>query len=165
MPPPPLRPAGPDDILDLARLQIASWRAAYAGLIAPATLDGLDFARAAIRWQRAIDDGLRVLVAAEPALLGFITMEKDEISMLYVAPDRWRRGIGRRLLQAALASLKEQGRGEAGLWVLSGNARARAFYQAEGGRLTASGLVRVGTQELPQVRYVWNLAAPTVPEG
>lgn len=141
-------------------MQIESWRAAYAGIIAPATLAGLDFSRSAIRWQRALDEGLPTLVAevageTEPHLAGFVTVERDEISMLYVVPQHWRQGIGRRLLRAALAWHEEQGRSSAALWVLAANARARAFYEAQGGEKVAEGRVRVGNEELPQVRYIW----------
>ncbi len=58
--------------------------------------------------------------------------EVGEVGALYVHPDWWRRGVGRILLDASLAFLREQGYGVATLWALEDNARARAFYEAEG---------------------------------
>jgi GNAT superfamily N-acetyltransferase len=55
-----------------------------------------------------------------------------EVGALYVHPEWWRRGVGRRLLDASLAFLQQQGFTEAILWTLEDNASARAFYEAEG---------------------------------
>jgi len=58
--------------------------------------------------------------------------EVGEVGALYVHPDWWRRGVGRVLLDASLAFLREQGYAVATLWALEENARARVFYEAEG---------------------------------
>ena len=55
-----------------------------------------------------------------------------EISALYIDPSRWRSGVGRALLAEALARLRAAEWSEVTLWVLAGNAPARAFYERFG---------------------------------
>jgi ribosomal protein S18 acetylase RimI-like enzyme len=77
----------------------------------------------------------------EEALLGFVTFggSRDddaeglgEVYALYVDPERHRSGVGRMLMAEARDRLAEAGFGEAILWVLDGNDRARSFYEREG---------------------------------
>jgi ribosomal protein S18 acetylase RimI-like enzyme len=70
-----------------------------------------------------------------------------------VGPGRWRKGIGRALMAAALDDLRERGYADATVWSFADNARANAFYEA-------SGFVRDGAEvreevwaDLLQVRY------------
>ena len=51
-----------------------------------------------------------------------------EVVSLYVQPERMGRGIGSKLLGAALEALATEGFEDAYLWVLADNASARAFY-------------------------------------
>jgi len=65
------------------------------------------------------DDGL------DPAKVG-------EIYLLYVAPEEWRKGHGRALLDEAVTRLQQAGRQEVVLWVLHNNEQAMRFYEAIG---------------------------------
>ena len=51
---------------------------------------------------------------------------------LHVTQARWRWGVGRTLNRLAIAALAAQGFQAVTLWVLTGNSRARAFYEAGG---------------------------------
>lgn len=55
-----------------------------------------------------------------------------EITALYVDPARWREGIGRALMDAAGAELRDDGCEEIVLWCFEGNANALAFYATAG---------------------------------
>jgi ribosomal protein S18 acetylase RimI-like enzyme len=55
-----------------------------------------------------------------------------EIYVIYVHPTAWRQGAGTALLDQALRHLRADGFREAVLWVLPGNQRAIAFYEAAG---------------------------------
>lgn len=61
----------------------------------------------------------------DPALTG-------EVPTLYVAPDRWGRGYGRRLCTEALRRAGARGFESVVLWVVDVNERARAFYRRLG---------------------------------
>ncbi|MFO2653297.1 GNAT family N-acetyltransferase, partial [Legionella pneumophila serogroup 1] len=54
---------------------------------------------------------------------------KGEISAIYIHPNFWHQGFGKKLSLAALKTLKELGYTEALLWVLSDNHQARSFYE------------------------------------
>ncbi len=114
-----VRPARPEDAERIARVQLATWREAYAGLLAPETLDTPEVQLAAV-WLNAIEtrtSRTRVLVAMDRAeLVGFLasapSLDEDaglEVSALLVEPRWGRRGHGSRLLAAAV----EHGRGDA----------------------------------------------------
>ena len=45
---------------------------------------------------------------------------------------RWRQGVGRALMAAALESLRERGCSEATVWSFAANDRANAFYERAG---------------------------------
>ena len=55
-----------------------------------------------------------------------------EVRSFFVAPDRWRQGVGRTLMAAVLDSLRERGFAEATVWSFAANARANAFYERFG---------------------------------
>ncbi|MFC1417215.1 GNAT family N-acetyltransferase [Streptacidiphilus cavernicola] len=63
------------------------------------------------------------------------------ISLLSVAPDRWGRHVGRRLVEAVLTRGAADGFDEAQLWTHADNLRANRLYKAMGFR--RSGRVRV----------------------
>jgi len=80
---------------------------------------------------------------AEAEIVGFTrfgpTRDEDddpaqvgEIASIYLLPQAWGTGLGRRLMSSALRHLAGAGYGQATLWVLDPNARARRFY-AKGG--------------------------------
>jgi GNAT superfamily N-acetyltransferase len=55
-----------------------------------------------------------------------------ELRSLFVAAGRWRRGVGRELVSAALYDLRVRGCSEATVWSFDANERANAFYEAMG---------------------------------
>jgi ribosomal protein S18 acetylase RimI-like enzyme len=139
--------ATPDDCRAVAQIHVDAWRTAYRGIVDAAYLDGLSVERREANWRQAVANGpARLLVArGGDALLGWVSFgpcrdagadaRRGEIWAIYVAPAAWSRGVGRRLLQAALAQLRLAGHAVATLWVMSENARAIRFYRALGFRL------------------------------
>ena len=55
-----------------------------------------------------------------------------EVRSFFVAPGRWRGGVGRALMDGVLDSLRERGYAEATVWSFAANDRANAFYEAHG---------------------------------
>ncbi|MFC8799223.1 GNAT family N-acetyltransferase [Promicromonospora sp. NPDC057138] len=95
-------------------------------------------------------------------IVGFVTVEGDEVEQLFVAADQRGSGVAADLLSAGEERIAAAGHREAWLAVVAGNARARRFYErqgwSDGGPLdyqaeTAEGLVPVPTR-----RYVKRLA-------
>jgi len=56
------------------------------------------------------------------------------VSMVFVHPDMWGRGVGRQLLQGLHESASERGRSRTTLWTRASNARARRLYEGQGYR-------------------------------
>jgi ribosomal protein S18 acetylase RimI-like enzyme len=73
-----------------------------------------------------------------------------ELWAVYVAPEAWGRGVGHALHRHACERLRAAGRSEMVLWVLPGNARARAFYERQGMRADGAEKVDHGERH---VRY------------
>jgi GNAT superfamily N-acetyltransferase len=149
IPRPSVRAATVADAADLSAVHVRSWQAAYRGLLPQDYLDGLDQTFVAIeRWQyhlRAADWPKAGVVVAVPGreLVGFARFgpsrdEDDdsaivgEIISIYVIPEAWGKGLGKRLMSTALAGLTTAGYAQATLWVLDTNARAREFYEKGG---------------------------------
>lgn len=143
-----IRDATPADAHALATVQVASWRAAYRGLMPDEVLAGLSVPDLDRVWSdrfTARPARTPVLVATEQRrIVGFAaagpplvpTDRADptlgDLYALYLDPEHWGRGIGAPLQAAALDRLVTEGCTHAGLWVLDGNDRARRFYLRTG---------------------------------
>jgi ribosomal protein S18 acetylase RimI-like enzyme len=140
-----IRRATVDDALELARVHVDSWRAAYRGLVPDAFLERFDFHWRERCFREALDAGMEetYLVRMDAQVVGFLTLgaarDPDldaectgEIWGIYVSPNAWRRGIGRTLAGEAERILRSRGYEDAVLWVLEDNQRAKRFYEAMG---------------------------------
>lgn len=136
-----IRPAVPEDAPEIARIHVETWRAAYGGIIPAPFLAGLSLDNRTAMWTRALTQGRTILLVdvEEGRMTGWVAAgpnrqvsnpPESEIYALYVLPSHWGRGIGRRLSQAAEATLPPSQ--PISLWVLAGNARAIRFYERAG---------------------------------
>jgi len=158
------------DVPQIAVVHVRAWQGAYRGLLPQAYLDGLDPAQRVCRWERSLAEATDgrdgVLVAdAGGTLLGFVAYSPSrdgdadqarvgEIEAIYLLPSAWGNGVGRRLMDVALARLAEARFDQVTLWVLDSNARARRFYEM-GGWL-ADGAQKIDENRgfpITQVRY------------
>ena len=163
-----IRPATVADAPQIARIHIASWREAHAGVVPADYLAGLDVEARTRAWQDVLRDAgeqgtvTSVQVAEdEGELVGFVSVvpsrDEDaerntlEIATLYIVPGRWGHGVARELMRAALADVPEA---PVTLWVLAANERARHFYRRHG--FAADGVERLdefGGEMLKVLRY------------
>lgn len=152
-----VRDARPSDAGDLARIQVARWRAGYAGLVPAEVLAELTSAEAEQRWREHWESSLasppslrhRVMVAVGVAaggarvVAGFAsfgpTTDADrwpatdgELYELCVVAGQTDQGHGSRLLNAAAATMAEDGFGTVCAWVLEADAGAREFLESSG---------------------------------
>lgn len=120
---------------------MASWRAAFTGLVPQDFLDAMDPASIAASWADSIAAGRSRLHVAvlDNQVIGYagVGPERDpaapphtgELYALYVHPDYWGTGAGRALADAACADLRAADCTTVRLWVLEANTRARRFYR------------------------------------
>lgn len=90
------------------------------------------------------------LAVAERDVLGLLALHDGFIEQLYVDPRAQRRGVGRSLLEKAMALFP----GGLSLYTHQWNRRARAFYERLGFRPVAFGVSPPPECE-PDVRYAW----------
>ncbi len=161
-----IRPITDADIDAVAEVHVRAWQAGYAGIVPADYLAALDPAVFAQRRRvYARHPGARTLVAElDGTLIGFAAVGPDradprvgELYAVYVDPDSWGAGAGRRLIEAAKIVLTEAGFPAMRLWVLTGNHRARRFYERAG--LRPDGETDYYTPgdtgvQLPEMRYV-----------
>jgi len=144
-----VRAATAEDVPEIARIQIDTWRTAYARLLPAAVLAAATPERAAAEWTAAVlrppSSRHRVLVARDQEwTVGFVAFgpaEEDPygdppgtgvLHTLLVEP-RWsRRGHGSRLLAAAVDHLRADGVTRAVVWLVEGDAAATTFYESAG---------------------------------
>jgi GNAT superfamily N-acetyltransferase len=168
-----LRAARVGDAPALARLHVAAWQWAYAGLMPDDYLAALDPARREAMWTErfATDEGREhVAVAVDgDALVGFTAWGRyrlddlgpglvpdavGEVRALYLAQAHQGRGVGRALMERAVERLAAEAYTEAKLWVLETNARARRFYERQGWAPDGGRLVEdYDGLALPELRY------------
>ena len=162
-----IREAEPQDAEAIASIHVRSWQAAYRGLLTDDYLDSLSVSdRLEMHRQMLASPGERRSWVAEESgrVLGFAvtgpSQDADadertgELYAIYLDPERFGRGIGKRLLDHSIGDLRGRGFRTATLWVLEANEGARGFYEREGWR--ADGLTtteRVDCEMRPTVRY------------
>jgi len=156
------------DVDDVARIQVAAWRAAYADVLPSSVLEGLDAEEIAWEWGRSLlqpgQHRLLVAIGAGGDVVGAAAVGPSadpdaegsgEISLLVVDPEHWRQGHGSRLLQASVDHLIAAGHREAIAWVPLADEARRAFLQSAGwGPDTAYRDRDAGGEVLREVRLV-----------
>jgi predicted N-acetyltransferase YhbS len=146
-----VRPANPDDVAEIARIQIDTWRTAYASILPEGVLATLEAATAQRAWRQAIttppSPRHHVLVAQEQQwIVGFVALgPADDLeptdpqpqSTLAVGPllvePRWgRRGHGSRLLAATVDHARADGMTRAIAWIPEEDTASREFLIGAG---------------------------------
>jgi GNAT superfamily N-acetyltransferase len=139
-----VRQATSADADAIGRVQVETWRTAYAGLLPQETIAAFDVGARQAMWREGLGrtprPGSATFVAVvEDEIVGFATVggshSEDgtgEVYAIYVDPARWGHGAGRALIERAEVSLRESGFQKALLWALKGNERAERFYRAAG---------------------------------
>jgi GNAT superfamily N-acetyltransferase len=167
-----VRAARAEDAAEIARLQIDTWRTAYATVLPSVVLDALDAELSTAAWREAItappSPQHHVLVAVEQEwTVGFTALgppaehEPDDpepertvaLSPLLVEPRWGRRGHGSRLLAAAVDHARADGMVRAVIWLPEGDNASRTFFGSAGWE--PDGLVRAldtGAGELREIR-------------
>ncbi len=138
-----IRMASVDDKAEVARVHVRTWQVAYRGLLPDEYLDQLRPEDRVARYTFASDAPNQgaTLVALDDGAIGGFTLfggsrdgdlpDAGEIYAIYVDPDQWGAGAGRRLLANARSRLDEMCFRDAFLWVLDGNDRAQRFYEID----------------------------------
>jgi len=145
---------------------VRTWQAAYEHVFGAERLASIDHSRRQRLAERAIaSGGVAVAVDDDEAVVGFVSVGpssdvegEGELYAIYVLPEAWGTGAGHGLMDAGKDLLRAS-YGEATLYVLEDNPRARRFYEREGWAL--DGVTKADEflgMPVPEVRYRIRLA-------
>jgi GNAT superfamily N-acetyltransferase len=160
-----VRAAGPGDAEAIATVHARSWQDAYQGILTDEEIASRSLQDGIRKWREKLaDPALQVSVAQIAGeVVGFVSAgpardddappATGEIGALYLVARAWDLGIGKKLMEVATGCLASKGYGDAVLWVLRDNVRARGFYERlgwgdDGGRKDC-----FGGMSAPAVRY------------
>lgn len=159
------------DAAAVAAVQVIAWQAGYRDIMPASHLASIGdggverWNRILIRESAGDRRGSRTYVVEDAAgvVVGISTAGPareetepglGELWMLNVAPQAWGTGVAVRLHDYALDRLRDSGFGDAILWVVERNARARRFYERSGWRPDGGAkTVDVRGFSVPEVRY------------
>ena len=135
-----------DDIYDVARLHLESWKTAYRHILPEEMVCRLSLREFIATWKTILRDAGRVnwVYDDRNGIQGYVSCrheseygwKRGEIIGIYVAPESWGRGIGKRLMGHALKWMSAQQCDVADLWTIVENRRARKFYESIGFKCT-----------------------------
>jgi GNAT superfamily N-acetyltransferase len=150
-------------------VQVDSYQSAYRGLFPDDYLAQLSYAEQEQDWRLWLSAHPEeiFLVAELPGgqIGGYVRggpgSELDgydcELAALHVRQEYQGGGVGRSLLQAFSREMKTAGRQRMMLWVLSGNQKARKFYEHSGGCQVGEKRWTMDDFEVVEVAYGWDL--------
>lgn len=165
-----IRPAVPQDVLSMARVNVETRRAMYVDIFPAELLARASPERIAERWMKNLftkpnPPGSFGLVAEiEGEITGFIMAgpargttigASAEMYTLYVLPRCHHLGIGRGLMQQAAIHLRREEHTNFFLWVLTANLPSRKFYEGLGGEICGQRFEEVKGYALDETAYIW----------
>jgi GNAT superfamily N-acetyltransferase len=129
---------------------IGVWRAANIARLLPPSVE-----RVARIWEKLADPGACLVIGHPSASRDVLAMALAEpgraqdgagavipgyghVSMVFVHPNMWGRGVGRQLLQGLHERASERGWSRMTLWTRASHARARRLYQSQGSERQAT---------------------------
>lgn len=168
-----LRSATSADAAAIARIHIASWRAAYANELPADLLASLDHDERTDLWRERIADpeNLVRVIEEKQTLLAFCSSgpshDKDaaaatwEIRNLHVSPELRGGGLGGRLFDDAVRHAQSANAQTVTLWVVETNYPARRFYEKRGMTCDGAGKLHPisDTAHLAEVRYRMSISS------
>lgn len=157
-----IRPATLEDAPAIAAIHVRTWQAAYAGIVPSDYLAGLSEQEKTAFWQQqlAVNRGVVLVAVNDDEIVGWASggLSRDadvesgsEVYAIYVSPEFWGRGVGRRLMRRVEGAISPCS--IITLWVLGQNQHAQGFYRKIGYEFDgAEKTVQFGSVNLSEVR-------------
>jgi GNAT superfamily N-acetyltransferase len=162
-----IRKVLPEEADEYTVCQVSCWQAAYKGIVPNDYLHAMYSDKRVERCRKALSESEDSYCAElKGEMIGRLVFGKSrdeekpdagEIEAIYLTAPFWGKGFGKKMMDYAIAALKEQGCNEAIAWMLEENNRARLFYEKYG--FTFDGAkkeIELG-KALTLIRYVLNL--------
>lgn len=162
-----IRPAVPADCAGIARVQVDSYRCAYAGFFPPTYLEQFSIEEQEQDWLRLLDthpeDILLVAEKPEHQITGYVLAVARpeiypgydaELVALHVNKTFQRGGAGKALVHRAVELLIERGYRSVMLWTLRGNP-IRGWYERLGGECIGEKQEDIDGWTVVEMAYGW----------
>ena len=135
-----IRPARPTDAEAVAAYHHRCWLEAFAPLVGADAVQQLDPWRRLPTFRHWFGEGrdemTTIIADRHGVAVGHTSVEGNEVVHLFVDPDHWGSGLGRRLLVEAEALIAGGGHDEAELHTIVGNEPAIRLYRSNGWEVT-----------------------------
>lgn len=168
-----IREARSADSSGIARVQVDSYRTAYAGILPPPYLAHFTYEEQTQDWRDLLADADHdpLIVAENDAgdIVGYalgrtaddVVGYACELVALHVRRDHQRQGVGRQLIGAMAERLRAAGCNSLMLWVLADNQNARTVYEQLGGQLVGEKRFQIEEFDFDvrEVAYGWRDSA------
>lgn len=132
------------DELNLAYIQIESWKAAFQDILSAEILQqATDLTHATAMYKQLLDEnignGYILEVNSQPHCIAWWGKARDndmsdyaELICIHSLQDNWRKGYGTQMMNRIMDDMKAAGYDKVMLWVFTNNVRARKFYESCG---------------------------------
>lgn len=142
-----VRAARKTDAAAITQINIAAWRAAYAGVMPTDFLTSMSYEDKLNNWHHALTDpghGRYRVCEFNQEVCGFAVYgparDKDlagdgragELVAINIKPDCWSQGLGKAMLRYVIDEAQATPWSSLYLWVIHSNARARGLYESFG---------------------------------
>lgn len=164
-----IRKATYDDIKDMAKVNVDSWRITYKNIIPDTYLDSMSYDLREKSFQKALDDEqVIVYLAEDEEVVGYIIGGKNreieefpayegELYALYILKEFHGRGIGKELVSKLFDELKAREIQHVMVKVLKDNL-AKLFYQRLGAKYVDVTCFEISHSKLAEEVYGWENA-------
>ncbi|HEX2752883.1 MAG TPA: GNAT family N-acetyltransferase [Alphaproteobacteria bacterium] len=162
-----IRQATTEDIAELARVHVASWRETYAGIVPDDYLARLSAADRAKSWEKsfaaAAPPWQTHVLTQNGAIRGFVSAGaareaeyglQGELYAIYLLRSVQGGGWGQKLFKTAQNGLRSQGVRDMYLWVLAENPTL-GFYRHMGGVEIGHKMLDIGGKALKEIALCW----------
>ena len=132
------------DELNLAYIQIESWKAAFQDILSAEILQqATDLTHATAMYKQLLDEnignGYILEVNSQPHCIAWWDKARDndmpdyaELVCIHSLQNKWRKGCGTQMMNRIMDDMKAAGYDKVMLWVFTNNVRARKFYESCG---------------------------------
>ncbi|MBP3887445.1 MAG: GNAT family N-acetyltransferase [Cellulosilyticum sp.] len=154
-----------NNVMAVSHVYEESWKSAYKGLIPQDYLEQIPKGH----WMQALKSGVwqSFIMLDGGKIIGTSAYcgsrdEKlkgyGEVVSIYLLPEYMGKGYGKKLFQAVINKLQEEGYKSIYLWVLEGNSRAIKFYEKFGFKANSAYLDdNIGGKVVREMQYVYHM--------
>jgi ribosomal protein S18 acetylase RimI-like enzyme len=155
-----------EDLKEVARVYVDSWKTTYRGLVPDGYLDALSYKEAEKRWADFLNNENEsfIYIAMDDLekTIGFAAGKciddanfNGELYALYLLQECRGLGIGRKLVSAIANDFKEKGIASMMVWVMEQNKSGLGFYERMGGKEYIRRKSEFGGMVVDDIAYGW----------